>query len=533
MKPSRLCCSTYHVIRQRFANRHWRRPYKRERQQSFVLQHLKNLLVLLMLSVHAGTVYSDALDDRWHAIEFGDVTMYTDLDAEDAKALAEHVIHFRAILDKALPKELEQLPDAPKLKLLVFERRADFAKLMKPRHFAAFTQPSLKETLLVIAPSRTRSTLFKNTRHELVHYQLRNQSVGFPPWYDEGLAVMLEHVILEHKREDKREDKREEEKEGIAGMVEVTSDLNALYGMYRGPVREIGVGSLSDLTETSDVTRWPVRELERFYGLSGQFVHFLSSVHDEALERYLKQQDRGLAAALEQPMFGVEKEFTRYRRARNKDQLVFSAEINDVELLSRGMHESEVALVHARAAENANTRRALKLYRSIVALKPESADAFIDLARGYVASGDYDGAARALDEAAKLLGSPNAQYLVLRSMLKLRECGAVGLEGCRDVWQATSRMLRQALDIDPGELEGIFLLGVVDLYRGRPGSALNYLRAVHRYVPWAPRVNYHLGECLRILGDPAAVIYLRNARAWSHDEQWTKLAEASLELVGR
>ena len=514
MKSSSLYSGAGHIAGQRLANCVNRHASQQQPNHDH-LRHVQSLLVFILLLLQAVPVYSDELDEKWHALEFGDVVMYTDLETSDAQALAQHVVEFRAVLDQALPQALKPLADAPKLRLLVFKRRADFAKLMKPQHFAAFTQSSLKETLLVIAPSKTRSTLFSNTRHELVHYQLRNQNVGFPPWYDEGVAVMLEHTTLQSS----------------SGSVALTSDLESLYGMYRGPIERLGFGDLRQLTEATDFRRWPHQKLTWFYGLSGQFVHYLTSAHNDELKEFLQHQDQGLAAALGRPLFRVEKDFSRHRKSREQAPWFSSAPLENVEVYRRAMRASEVTLVHARAAENANPRRAIRLYRSIVAKHPDRAAARINLARGYIAHRDYDNASKALDAASRLLDSPSAQYLVLRAMLKLRDCGSMGSGECRDVWSATSKLLRQALDVDPGELEGIFLLGVVDLYRGRPGSALNYLRAIHRYVPWAPRVNYHLGECLRILGDPTAVIYLRNALAWSHDEEWVNLSEASLKLL--
>ena len=89
-------------------------------------------------------------------------------------------------------------------------------------------------------------------------------------------------------------------------------------------------------------------------------------------------------------------------------------------------------------------------------------------------------------------------------------------------------MIREALESEPGNIEAIYSLGVVELYSGRPGTALNYLKIAEEHAPWSPRINFHLGEALRLLGDPAGIAYLIKARNWSNSDVWRNLAEKSI-----
>ena len=93
-------------------------------------------------------------------------------------------------------------------------------------------------------------------------------------------------------------------------------------------------------------------------------------------------------------------------------------------------------------------------------------------------------------------------------------------------------MIREALESDPDNIEAIFSLGVIELYSGQPGRAVNYLKIAEAHAPWSPSINFHLGEAFRLLGDPIGKTYLIKARNWAHSNVWRRLAEKSLDNYG-
>jgi len=91
--------------------------------------------------------------------------------------------------------------------------------------------------------------------------------------------------------------------------------------------------------------------------------------------------------------------------------------------------------------------------------------------------------------------------------------------------------LRRALKTDPNRQDAILHLGITELYTGNPGRAVNYLRIAHQRVPWSPKVNFHLGECLRLLGSSQASMHLAQARDWAYSDTLRDLASAALARI--
>ncbi|MEQ8689986.1 MAG: hypothetical protein RIC89_04000 [Pseudomonadales bacterium] len=475
--------------------------------------------MLLILAAVSGNVYS-AMTDQWSRIEVGDLVVYTDLGADEGAALGRHLLHFRdAIVEFPYPVEEQLNPRAPALELLVFARRKDFTRLMKTRHFAAFTQPGLRRTLLVIAPSGSTAGLYRNARHEYVHYHLRNHPTGYPVWFDEGLAVMLEYLQFDNDSTTAR------------------LDTAALFKRYTGRVQERWSPSLGKLLNTTRFDHWSYERLTRFYGLMGQFTHFLYfgqlagfTDYREALTRHLMQRGPNLATDLATSNTRLARQFEQYRQ-RTKPDIEIAVEPQTYPVRAQVMSAVARDRVLARAAEEANPAHAIQLYQSIARNSDINADAYVDLARAQLSSGDQTSAAESLSRAEEIMTTPSAHYLLGRASLLSAQCRFDDLPRCRQLWQQASSLIRRALEIDPERTDGMYSQGVIELYRGRPGIAVNYLKAAYGYAPWAPRLNYHLGECLRLLGDPTARIYLGNALAWSHEKHWQEIAQSSLDRL--
>lgn len=457
----------------------------------------------------------------WVQVQTPNLHIYTDLDDARAHQLAQRLARFAQVVDTYLPDT--DVPVQP-LHILAYAKRRDFARLMNPRHFAAFTQPGLDRMLLVIAPAlgtRDRfDSLLLNAQHEYVHYRLRSLPTALPPWLDEGMAGLLEQVKFEQS--------------GSEWIWHI--DHRAIHARYDEDQR-VGNLNLADVIATRRYQHWSAERLRAFYGLAAQFVHFLKFVPPNAqpnfLQSVLLDPQTLMVDVYRAEQRDMAREFERYRRRqgwRGLEQPEVQPLLPIDQLITVSPYP-EVELFHlqARAAESINPRRATKLYRQVLKIEPEHVEAWVDLARTLLRQRQLKASATAL-ETANTLDAGNAAVLIQRAQYIMSTCRE-GYPACLSVWRDASSLLRQALELDENRLDGMYMLGVIELLRGRAGLARNYLQAALSYAPWSPRLNYHFGECLRILGDPRALIYLENALNWAQDENVQKLASLSLARV--
>jgi tetratricopeptide (TPR) repeat protein len=101
--------------------------------------------------------------------------------------------------------------------------------------------------------------------------------------------------------------------------------------------------------------------------------------------------------------------------------------------------------------------------------------------------------------------------------------------GCAEKWRRAVKLFRSGIRQDPQRFDAVLGLGLSYLHSGRPGDARNYLRIAYQKAPWAPHINFYLGESYRLIGDRRAVVHLTNARNWSTQKIWRSLAEAALD----
>ena len=158
----------------------------------------------------------------------------------------------------------------------------------------------------MVAPSGNKDTLYANLRHEYAHYHLRKQGLYYPPWFDEGMASLFEHVQVE--------------RDGNARL-----DSDRLFSRYAEPLRESGQLSFQRLLSATTFQHWSLQRLQRFYGLSGQLVHFFEFAPErgftdrrEQLQNYLASGAHDLPASLGISTRQLEGEFRRYRSASGK-----------------------------------------------------------------------------------------------------------------------------------------------------------------------------------------------------------------------
>ena len=91
--------------------------------------------------------------------------------------------------------------------------------------------------------------------------------------------------------------------------------------------------------------------------------------------------------------------------------------------------------------------------------------------------------------------------------------------------------LRDALDGQPQNYEAIYRLGLTHLFLGQPGEAQGYLEISWQRVPWSARVNFFLGEAMRLAGDTRARWYLSNAQRWAANDFFRAAATAAIARV--
>ena len=436
----------------------------------------------------------------------------------EGKALAQHVMQYRAAISNfPFPNTQADNRPKPQVEMLAFASRRDFARLMKTRHFAAFAQPGLRSTMLVLAPAGGRESLYRNARHEYTHYHLRNHATGFPVWFDEGLAVMLEYL------------------EFSDGDTHARLNTRALFNRYHGTLAQPRKPSLEKMLNTPRVEAWQAKHLPRFYGLMGQLVHMLYFGHEvglpdfrSALQSYLTSRNNNVPASLQSTHSELGRHLMAYHR---KQKPAFEIELippnEALQITPMTAVESDQAV--ASAIEEANPKRAVALYKKVVKAPNHTADNWVDLARAQMGMGDRGAAEKSMAKAQSLLETPNANYLLQQAVMVTRLCDFNDLANCHVVWRKASNIVREALELDPDRIDGLYLQGVLALYRGKPGTGVNYLRAAHRYAPWSPKISFHLGECLRVLGDPSARIHLENAVAWWGDPRWRSMAELALQ----
>ncbi len=464
------------------------------------------------MPLSAGEVHAD-----WAQYASADFTITSDLGLDEVTGIATALNALRQSVTD-LPG-LRADPDAeprryPPLQILIFSRRKDFTRITRKPVFAAFTQPGLTQTLLVVGPSGTRTSLTHNTLHEYTHYLLRLQAQNYPPWYEEGVATLLGHTRMKTTANGLRVETRLPRRLADDGM-----SVEALFG----------VRYYIDM---------PARRLQNFYASSAELVNFLlfanlASYPDyrPALERYLATRDVSAWTTDELSLGSLIKHARAYERRRSELSRSVDIETSRPVLERTPLTENEALRRIAQSAEAINPAESARIYGTLIAAAPD--DLTLQNARiRSLIEVDIEAARRALDEL-KQLAPEDTGLLINDAAILTRDCLLRSGPDCRELWRSASALLRRALRQDPERIDAVLLLGVAELYSGRPGRAVNYLKATLNRVPWSPVVNFYYGECQRLLGTTQARPHLEKARSWALLDYIRELAEASLaELDG-
>ena len=185
----------------------------------------------------------------------------------------------------------------------------------------------------------------------------------------------------------------------------------------------------------------------------------------------------------------------------------------------RTLAESTLRL-HAAASE--------KLYARLLKNRSDDLDALLGKVRSLRLQGKREAAREQMQKAFEL-APDQADTLLEGSAVATSGCIVERRPECFELWSDSVYVLRDVLDEQPDNFEAIYRLGLAHLFLGQPGEALGYLEIAWRRAPWSPRVNYFLGEAMRLLGDSRARWFLSNALRWSASEFFRQASRMALD----
>ena len=464
--------------------------------------------------VHAGIE-----DHEWCRTETEHFDLVTDLDLRRTAELFYSLDRFRVAASALLPG---LPPDHPApLKILVFKNARDFGLTFRFPNIAGSMRPTLNPSLLAFGPDRDGRYLHAIAFHEYTHYLLRSRAtVNLPVWYEEGLASYLATLDMDPDN-----------------VVTVGRGPSALL---RFVVKQPEL-PLAEVVAERFRLDWRRHDLSNVYTIAWGIVRFLhharrpdGTMYAAQLGAMLDAIDRGASSSdAMRDELGIEpaelRELMRsYYDGRPENTLsVFKFKVDAYEappFRRDCLNAVEARQVLADAVGFHRTELAGRLYDEILAKKPDHVGALLGRSRVAPDRQTRFGAARQAFEEA-----PDDPSVNLRmAQLVVAPC-AEGEQDCERDWPLAKEFYRVALGPDQDRADAAFGLGMVYLRGGEPEEALEYLSIAYARAPWSPRVNYHLGEALGLLGEAEfARRHLRKTMYWDPDAAWRARAARAL-----
>jgi len=467
----------------------------------------------LLTGALPGAARADAFERDWCEVDAGGLRLISDHPRAAAENMAALLGRFRPVAESYLPGSANA--DEAPLTVIVFAGRRDFHRAIGGRDVVGYMQPSFTGSLMVVGPDPHAHREHESLLHEYVHYLLRTRrELNIPPWFDEGLAGLLSSAYVEDGR-----------------MVVGELPRRAMERAIRDTRLSLG-----EVLAAEDLWDWHPRRRRSFYAWSRLLMHRLMlghaaerDDHRGALTELLRGGHAGLPEALQTPAPALQRRLMRYLdRAPEVHHSAPPPHI--VKGTYRCLEESEKVARLSLAILPHNPHEAARKLRAGVEADPGNAALWTALSLAEEGRGERQASLAAARHAVHLAPDDVAASVRLAEALAMGCILEVSAQ-CRARWQEAVPLLRQALRRDPRRQDAIFTLGLAYLYSGRAGDAVNYLRIAHRRQPWAPQVNFYLGESYRLIGDSRAAGHLQRAQRWSPTELWRKLAEAGLELL--
>ncbi|MEZ5557124.1 MAG: hypothetical protein R3E86_01050 [Pseudomonadales bacterium] len=476
------------------------------------------LRLLALLGAWPAVAGADVFERTWCELSAPGITLVSEADETRARQLLVDLRGLEAAAEHYLPGT--PATDRSPLTIVLFERYDEFRHAFDRPRFAGFMQPSLLEQRLVVGPDPGEFSLSETLFHEYAHYLLRSrEDVNLPVWFDEGMASFLSTARI-----------------GADSAMVGELPADYLEAMVLRADLEIG-----ELLGAEDVWQWPDVKRLVFYARAWLLVHRLMlgaryglSDTRDATHAFLAGKSPNLAASIGLTEARLQRQLRRYlaravEGGPDRVSLPSAGAGRDASARYRCLDDAARDRLLAQVISLHNPERAAAVLRALLARAPR-ADLYVDLSLAEELMGDGE-AARATARQALALDVDSVNARVRLAEALVFGCLIRVTDECLARWQLSMPLLHEALRLDPARYDAMYNLGLAYLYTGRAGDALDYLRVSQQRAPWAPHMNFYLGEAYRLTGDSRARNYLLRAAQWSATEFWRQAASTALQML--
>ncbi|MCY4143729.1 MAG: DUF1570 domain-containing protein [Gammaproteobacteria bacterium] len=407
--------------------------------------------------------------------------------------------------------------------IVLFRNSREFVRELKLSKFIGIMQPSFQEHKLLLAANVRRKHYTHVPFHEYAHYIIRSRlERPAPRWLEEGLAQYFSTLKLLGTGQ------------ASVGAVDRRRVLVSFL--------ETKQNKWEDILDF-DIIHSDAEDLRVQYDAAWALVHYL--VHGIPATNEEHPFDR-INALLERANSG-ENAISAYMSIAQMDEKALDNTLYDYLTVDQpeirfafdgagvSVQENDCLdlvdryMLLADSLAEFNVDRAHYILARLNRLRPNNYAVLAALSE--VTRSDAELSKGYADQAYRL--NPDvAETNVTKASALIRLCVELQDSSCNTLLSDAQKLYRRALQIDHLRVDAAFGLGILYLNEGRAGDAKNYLRVAHKHAPWSARVNFHLGETYRQLGDyEKASIYMRIAKHWETDEKRLEGMRDILALV--
>ncbi len=407
--------------------------------------------------------------------------------------------------------------------IVLFRNSREFVREFKLSKFIGIMQPSFQEHKLLLAANVRRKNYMHVPFHEYAHYIIRSRlERPAPRWLEEGLAQYFSTLKLVGANH------------ASVGAIDRRRVLVSFL--------ETKHNNWEDILDF-DIIHSDAEDLRLQYDAAWALVHYL--VHGIPANDEEHPFDR-INMLLERTNSG-ENAISAYMSIAQKDERALDNALYDYLTVDQpeirfefegagiAVQENDCLdlvgryMLLANSLAEFNIDRAHYILARLNRLRPNNYAVLAALSE--VTRSDAQLSKGYADLAYRL--NPNAaETNVTKASALIRLCVELQDSSCNSLLDEAQQLYRRALQIDHLRVDAAFGLGILYLNEGRAGDAKNYLRVAHRHAPWSARVNFHLGETYRQLGDfEEASIYMKIAKHWETDEKRLEGMRDILTLV--
>ena len=464
------------------------------------------------------SVFASTASQRWCSLTNDGFELYSYLPRHEIQELADALISLHQVADKLITGST---PKGLRLKIVAFNRNVDFVSEFRESHLVGFMQPSLMHHLLTFVVNRTSRDPYEVAFHEYTHFVMRSRLSEYVPlWYEEGFAQYLSTMRISRGK-------------ATLGRISARRMLRTIQDHK---------DSWTNVLNGKPVLDWASHDRESHYSFAWAVTHYLNRGSSKGgtpivdmIPVILKAIGKGekpsevilnTTGLTEEEFLPALTDHFRNTRAHTFQMPIDTTEEVDQERAC--LDYIEVRELLADTIRKSNPRRAEHLLKQAIAREPERVLLHVLYSKTMAASKQLSSEAA---EHAYELDSQNVDANIRMAELLTLECIMSYRSPCGNTDKAIGYYLA-ALEADHTRVDAAFGLGVVYLFVGRAGDALNYLRVAYHRAPWSPRINLYLGDSYRLIGNiPQAREHLTRATLWEADKFWLRKAEAALESL--